>query len=96
MMRALIALICLSACTTAPVEPDPLAFQTEQSAIPASLLHPEANYPVDVHGMAGVIMELGTAVAAICGDGWISYSQHRSGTCAGLHGVREWKHRPVH
>ncbi len=27
---------------------------------------------------------------AICNDGWLSYSQHRRGTCSHHGGVREW------
>jgi hypothetical protein len=33
-------------------------------------------------------------VTAICKDGTYSYSQHRSGTCSGHGGVREWINRP--
>jgi hypothetical protein len=28
--------------------------------------------------------------SAVCNDGALSYSQHRSGTCSGHHGVRQW------
>jgi hypothetical protein len=30
------------------------------------------------------------SATARCGDGTCSYSQHRSGTCSGHHGVAEW------
>lgn len=34
-------------------------------------------------------------ITAICGDGWVSYSEHQQDTCLGHHGVREWRHRPA-
>ena len=33
-------------------------------------------------------------VTAICNDGWLSYSKHRSGTCSHHGGVKEWVNRP--
>jgi hypothetical protein len=32
---------------------------------------------------------------AICWDGWCSYSQHRSGTCSGHGGVKQWLRSPA-
>lgn len=98
-MRAFLiaALICFTACTTAPPAPtpDPLAFPEEREAIPASLFHPEIDYPVNVHSVTGVIMQIGTPVTALCRDNWVSYPQHRRGTCEGHRGVGEWRHRPA-
>ncbi len=70
----LLALICLSACTTAP-EPDPLAYATPQTQIV---------YP----GADGDVMWIDPEITAICRDGWVSYSQHQRGTCSHHHGIR--------
>jgi hypothetical protein len=35
-----------------------------------------------------------TDTTAICKDGWISQSKHRSGTCSSHKGVLTWVHRP--
>lgn len=88
MLRALIALICLTGCATAP-EPlavDPLAYQAPLDEIDARLLNPNTS--------AAPSIIINPRVTAICGDGWFSYSPHRRGTCSGHQGVREWRNPP--
>lgn len=84
---ALAVALLLSACATAP---DPYA-----SARP---LPPAMAIAVPIEGSGlpeTVTVEPPDPITANCGDGWVSYSPHRHGTCNGHHGVREWVNRPA-
>ena len=89
-------LVCLAACATEPMQTDRVALEEQRTTIPAYLIHPEIDYPLDVHSVVGQVHAIDPPLTAICRDGWFSYSQHRSETCGGHGGVAEWVSEPAH
>ena len=83
-MRApLLGMLSLvSACATAPA--DQYAFATPQLVAMAPPPHAVGPAPPPPPRM----------LTARCGDSWYSYSDHRSGTCAGHGGTAEWVNPP--
>ena len=100
MIRALAVALLLAACAS---QPDPLAFATPQPTLPRQLfaslpplarLDPPRAYPLtDPPDLSGVLLN-DPPITAICRNGWVSYSQHRRGTCSGKGGVRDWVNPP--
>ncbi len=84
-------LLCVTGCANTST-PDPLAFATLQTEIPYDLVHPEFGDLKPYIATAGMWVD--PQITAICRDDWVSYSQRRSGTCAGHRGVKTWKKRP--
>lgn len=85
--------LALGSCASSAA--DRLAFAEPRETIPAYLINPEGDHPLDVHSVVGQVVVIDPPITAICRDGWTSYSQHRRGTCAGHRGVERWINRPT-
>lgn len=90
--------LLLAACASQPIPPleplnvDPLAFEVPQERVAYVLLVPAVLVPPPPEPDSTLPAP---PITAICRDGWISYSQHRRGTCAGHGGVRERRNWPA-
>jgi hypothetical protein len=86
MIRALAVALLLTACATTP---DPYAVERPLPPLMAIAV------PIDGSGMPETVTTYPpTPITAMCGDGWVSYSDYRSSTCAGHGGVRQWVNQP--
>ncbi|ANP46256.1 DUF3761 domain-containing protein [Candidatus Viadribacter manganicus] len=100
MKRALAAALLLAACASEPIQPveplnlDPLAFEEIQLSIEVPSPIPEGA-TLNGRELSRTVTVDHPTVTAICRNGWVSYSQHRRGTCSGHRGVREWVNRPA-
>lgn len=92
---ALLIYAALSLSSCASPAADRLAFAEPRETIPAYLIDPEGDYPLDVHSVVGQVVVIDPPITAFCRDGWVSYSQHRRGTCGGHRGVERWVNRPT-